>query len=335
MAAQWSPPAGWYPDPRDPRWLRFWDGTAWTAHTQPHVPTAPQPAPMPARSPASRSGARVWWQTWWAIVPALVLCLPVGLVGLWLRRDTSAGVKAVTSVATTILFVVVVATGASSEDGPTAEQAPAASDTPSATAAPSVVKAEVPALKGLNQSRALRMLRAAGLEIGQITRKQTSARPGTVLSQGVPTGTSVEAGTEIALVIAVPFPKIPSVVGRVSAAAESQLRRAGYVVKRVYRTRTSGRDGEIIGQSPRSGVPARKGSVVTLTVLRVVAPPPQPPAPQPANCTPGYSPCLTPAPDYDCAGGSGNGPAYTGPVRVTGSDPYDLDADGDGYACEW
>jgi hypothetical protein len=53
------------------------------------------------------------------------------------------------------------------------------------------------------------------------------------------------------------------------------------------------------------------------------------------NCTPGYSPCLPPASDYDCAGGSGNGPEYVdGPVRVTGSDPYDLDRDGDGIGCD-
>jgi hypothetical protein len=53
------------------------------------------------------------------------------------------------------------------------------------------------------------------------------------------------------------------------------------------------------------------------------------------GCTPGYSPCLTPASDYDCAGGSGDGPRYvTGPVRVTGSDPYRLDADRDGIGCE-
>jgi hypothetical protein len=53
------------------------------------------------------------------------------------------------------------------------------------------------------------------------------------------------------------------------------------------------------------------------------------------NCTPGYDPCLPPASDYDCAGGEGDGPEYaTGPIRVTGSDPYGLDADGDGVACE-
>jgi endonuclease YncB( thermonuclease family) len=53
-----------------------------------------------------------------------------------------------------------------------------------------------------------------------------------------------------------------------------------------------------------------------------------------AGCQ-GYSPCLRPGSDVDCAGGDGNGPRYvSGPVSVTGSDPYDLDRDGDGVACE-
>jgi hypothetical protein len=39
--------------------------------------------------------------------------------------------------------------------------------------------------------------------------------------------------------------------------------------------------------------------------------------------------------DVDCAGGSGNGPAYVqGPVTVTGADVYGLDADHDGVGCE-
>jgi hypothetical protein len=45
--------------------------------------------------------------------------------------------------------------------------------------------------------------------------------------------------------------------------------------------------------------------------------------------------CLKPdSSDYDCAGGSGDGPDYTGPVQSVGDDPYDLDRDGDGSACE-
>lgn len=52
-------------------------------------------------------------------------------------------------------------------------------------------------------------------------------------------------------------------------------------------------------------------------------------------CTPGYDPCIPPGPDVDCAGGSGNGPRYVkGPIRVTGSDPYGLDRDGDGVGCQ-
>jgi hypothetical protein len=58
---------------------------------------------------------------------------------------------------------------------------------------------------------------------------------------------------------------------------------------------------------------------------------PQPPT---TDCQ-GYSPCLPPGPDVDCAGGSGDGPRYVnGPVYVNGRDPYGLDSDGDGVGCE-
>lgn len=55
-----------------------------------------------------------------------------------------------------------------------------------------------------------------------------------------------------------------------------------------------------------------------------------------SECDPNYvGACLSPSSyDYDCLGGSGDGPDYTGPVQSVGSDPYGLDADGDGYACE-
>jgi hypothetical protein len=59
--------------------------------------------------------------------------------------------------------------------------------------------------------------------------------------------------------------------------------------------------------------------------------------PKPAGrCDPNYSgACVPIASDVDCAGGSGNGPAYVrGPVRVVGSDIYGLDRDGDGIGCE-
>ena len=53
------------------------------------------------------------------------------------------------------------------------------------------------------------------------------------------------------------------------------------------------------------------------------------------SCDPNYVPCVPIAEDVDCAGGSGNGPAYVeGPVRVVGTDIYGLDRDGDGIGCE-
>jgi hypothetical protein len=54
------------------------------------------------------------------------------------------------------------------------------------------------------------------------------------------------------------------------------------------------------------------------------------------QCDPNYSgACVPIASDVDCAGGSGNGPAYVqGPVNVIGTDIYGLDSDGDGIGCE-
>lgn len=71
-------------------------------------------------------------------------------------------------------------------------------------------------------------------------------------------------------------------------------------------------------------------------VTQEPAPPPvtQEPPPQ-QQCDPNYSGCVPIASDVDCAGGSGNGPAYAnGPIDVIGSDIYDLDRDHDGVACE-
>jgi hypothetical protein len=54
-----------------------------------------------------------------------------------------------------------------------------------------------------------------------------------------------------------------------------------------------------------------------------------------SECHPSYSGCLDPSsPDYDCLGGSGDGPDYTGTVSVYGYDEYGLDDDGDGIGCE-
>jgi hypothetical protein len=65
--------------------------------------------------------------------------------------------------------------------------------------------------------------------------------------------------------------------------------------------------------------------------------PSKPEQPPSSSCDPSYKgACLKPnVSDYDCTGGSGDGPYYVqGPITVVGDDHYDLDRDGDGVACE-
>jgi endonuclease YncB( thermonuclease family) len=78
---------------------------------------------------------------------------------------------------------------------------------------------------------------------------------------------------------------------------------------------------------------ARTGSwkACGASTIRPVVPSPSPaPAPGP-TCHPSYTPCLPVTGDLDCADIRALGVA---PVRVTGSDPYRLDGDDDGYGCE-
>lgn len=83
-----------------------------------------------------------------------------------------------------------------------------------------------------------------------------------------------------------------------------------------------------------------QSNVKTNTVKKIQTSPLQSPTIQnnqktKSDCDQNYSGCVPIASDVDCAGGSGNGPAYVrGPISVIGSDIYGLDRDGDGLACE-
>lgn len=47
MTERSLPPAGWHPDPTNSEQLRFWDGVAWTHHTQPGVSLSAQDPKLP------------------------------------------------------------------------------------------------------------------------------------------------------------------------------------------------------------------------------------------------------------------------------------------------
>jgi PASTA domain len=121
--------------------------------------------------------------------------------------------------------------------------------------------------------------------------------------------------------------QVPDVVGKQFSAARRIVKRADLQLNK--RRKPSGRpEGTVIKQTPSAGAERAPDSFV-----RVVVAKPKPPPP-PMDCQ-GYSPCIPPGPDVDCAGGTGDGPRYvSGPVTITGSDPYGLDGDGDGVGCE-
>ena len=121
---------------------------------------------------------------------------------------------------------------------------------------------------------------------------------------------------------------VPEVEGRRLAQARRELREAGLTVA-VSKRPSDQTAGTVLAQRPISGLDVRPGRAVRLVVAKPKPPPPD-------DCHTSYTgACLDPsASDYDCAGGSGDGPKYTGTVQVVGPDVYGLDGDGDGIGCE-
>src|SRR4029450_11854489 len=160
---------------------------------------------------------------------------------------------------------------------------------------------------------------------------------------------SMVVGDERALVLGVELPVEPDGGGQ----GQQPLADLGLKATTKYTFTDQAPAGTVISQSPEAGARVHPGTTVSLVVANTPPapelppptrsteppPPPEPPPPEttPAQCDPSYPDvCLDPAVgDYDCAGGSGNGPGYVeGPIRVRPPDPFDLDGNGDGVGCE-
>jgi hypothetical protein len=153
----------------------------------------------------------------------------------------------------------------------------------------------------------------------------------------LPTTTTSPPTTTVATV------EVPELVGMRLTTAKAALADRGLRARVTYRSTASHPAGTVISQSRRTGAGVLPDSRITMVVAKAPPPPPTtapppPPTTTPArSCDPSYPDvCLDPnAVDYDCAGGSGNGPRYVdGPIRVRPPDPFDLDREGDGWGCE-
>ena len=168
-----------------------------------------------------------------------------------------------------------------------------------------------------------------------------AAQPTPAPTTVAPATTTVPPATTAAPTTS-PKVEVPRLVGMKLASARQRLATNGLKLRVRYRPTARFAAGTVISQSRRIGAGVAPSSAITLVIAKALPPPPttQPPPPPttPArNCHPSYEgACLDPtASDYDCAGGSGNGPRYVqGPVKVRPPDPFDLDADADGLGCE-
>jgi len=250
----------------------------------------------------------------------------------WIGRHKIASAL----IALVALLLFISAANGSSQGSPTAAASPPLPSTnPTTVTSPSaqVDLAVVPKITDMSPKDAKAALEDAGFQVTVVT-KYSHEAGGTILKVSEKAGANLESGSLISLTVAKPFPAVPNVIGLSQTTAAKMLKGAGYKVV-VTKQDSSQAPGTVISMTPSAGSQLLPGRSVKIVVAKK---PPAPPPPPPSNCTPGYSPCLRMGPsDYDCYGGSGNGPAYTQPgvtYQVTGSDPYGLDADGDGYGCE-
>ncbi|GAA4773571.1 G5 domain-containing protein [Microbacterium gilvum] len=117
---------------------------------------------------------------------------------------------------------------------------------------------------------------------------------------------------------------------------ESSVTAVGRPGERSLTYRITEVDGQEVGRELLSEAVTVEPQPEVTTVGTYVAPPEPAPVEAATGCDPNYADgCVPIAADVDCAGGSGDGPAYfEGTATVVGADIYDLDRDGDGIACQ-
>lgn len=127
---------------------------------------------------------------------------------------------------------------------------------------------EVPAVVGMAQGEAERLIDEAGLERG-IVREQSSDEPrGQVLSTTPEAGSRVALPASVSLVVSTGpgAVEVPDVVGQAVSEARALLQQIGFRIRTRMDSLSTTPAGTVVQQRPGPGSSARSGAVITLTV---------------------------------------------------------------------
>ena len=134
-------------------------------------------------------------------------------------------------------------------------------------------KVSVPNLTGQTETAAVSSLQNVGLGVGEITYKEDDTKTnGTVLSQNPTSGTKVEKGTTVDIVVCKNKEKpktvtVPNLVGKTESSARTTLTDNKLAVGTVsYQHDESKTDGTVISQGTASGKSVNEGTAVDLVV---------------------------------------------------------------------
>ncbi|MEO3783857.1 PASTA domain-containing protein [Actinocorallia sp. B10E7] len=136
--------------------------------------------------------------------------------------------------------------------------------------APPPAKVKLPDLTGKPVEEAVATLRRLKLKVTQRPQKTREHPPGLVLSTAPGSGTTVTAGSTVALVVSLEPDQVlvPDLTGLTAAEASAALRRTDLGVIRAVRETTDVPEGRVAASSPAAGQPADPGSKVTVYVAR-------------------------------------------------------------------
>lgn len=300
-----NPPAGWFQDPENPTQQRWWSGESWAAPGE--APNQPTPHAHRSRTKRSAIGIVVC-----AVIALILLVSGQGGTLLVILGLAAAGIGGYAAL-----------TGSASRFSLRSRKAGAI-----ALAVGLFVTAIGGGANAATHGSGAND--ASGVPAGIAMQRETS----TPAPSPSATPTPVDVVTEVQELSDIPFSAV-SVDDAGYDLGFSGITTNGVVGQKATTFKVTTREGvEISREIVAEIVAVSPVDQVTTNGTRV--PPPVAAAPVASDCDSNYAGvCVPIASDVDCAGGSGNGPAYvSGPLQVVGSDVYDLDRDGDGIACD-